>query len=51
MTDKIQMSDEAQTHITLNRTPWLVLGFCLPPIYRDCCRLLAHTEEVVRRFD
>lgn len=22
----------------------------LPPIYRDCRRLLVHTEEVVRRF-
>lgn len=22
----------------------------LPPVYRDCRRLLVHTEEVVRRF-
>lgn len=22
----------------------------LPPVYRDCCRLLVYTEAVVRRF-
>jgi hypothetical protein len=22
----------------------------LPPVYCDCCRLLVHTEDMVRRF-
>lgn len=26
------------------------MGAPLPPIYRDCRRLLAHTEQMVRRF-